>query len=100
MKRMLDTTKIGNMTLKNRFIRSAIGDYAIDGHLNEGILETYENLAKGGVGTIITGFALVDEAEKSAPMLSMYEDSFIEEYQQLTNKVHAHDTNIILSLCI
>lgn len=98
MKKLLDTTRIGNMTLKNRFIRSAIGDYAVDGHLNEKNFETYENLAKGGVGTIITGFALVDEAEKSAPIFSMYDDSFIEEYERLTNKVHEHGANIILQL--
>ncbi|MFW2490223.1 NADH:flavin oxidoreductase [Clostridium chromiireducens] len=98
MKKLLDTTKLGNMTLKNRFIRSAIGDYAIDGHLNEKIFETYENLAKGGVGTIITGFALVDKAEKSASILAMYDDSFIEEYEKLTNKVHEHGANIVLQL--
>lgn len=86
------------MILKNRFIRSAIADHAAGGHLNEGIFELYENLAKGGVGTIITGLALVDDTEKSFDILSMVDDSFIEEYRILTNRVHAHDANILLQL--
>ncbi len=100
MKKLLESTTIGNLTLKNRFIRSTIADHAVDGHLNKEILEKYKNLATGGVGTIITGFALIDGAEKSSsfPMLSMYDDSFIEEYQELTNEVHTHGVNIILQL--
>lgn len=31
MKKLLDVTKIGNMTLKNRFIRAAVMDFVIDG---------------------------------------------------------------------
>lgn len=98
MKKLLDSTTIGNITLKNRFIRAAIGDTVVGGHLNEDNFEIYANLAKGGVGTIITGFTIVDEAEKSAPIFSMYDDLFIEEYQKLTNRVHEHGANIILQL--
>lgn len=98
MKKLLDTTKLGNMTLKNRFIRSAVGDYVVDGHLNEKNFEVYENLAKGNVGTIITGFALVDEVEKSAPIFSIYDDSVIEEYKTLTDKVHKYGANIVLQI--
>jgi 2,4-dienoyl-CoA reductase-like NADH-dependent reductase (Old Yellow Enzyme family) len=100
MKALLDTTTIGSLTLKNRFIRSAVGDHAVAGHLDVPILQTYENLAQGGVGTIITGFATVDEAEKVFTMLAMYEDSFVGEYQKLTDKVHAHGTNIMLQLVV
>lgn len=98
MKKLLDITNIGSMTLKNRFVRSAIGDYAVNGHLNEEVYKLYEDLAKGGVGTIITGFSLVDESEKSAPTFSMYDDKFIDEYKKLTDRVHKHGANIILQL--
>ena len=98
LKTLLDKTKIGQLTLKNRFIRSAIGDSTDSGHLSEKILRKYETVAKGGVGTIITGFTLVDEAEKSFPIPAIYDDQFIEEYQKLTDIVHSHGTNIILQL--
>ncbi|WP_238918946.1 NADH:flavin oxidoreductase [Clostridium sp. YIM B02555] len=98
MKKLLDTTKMGNMTLKNRFISAAIGDFTGEGLINERIIEKYETLAKGGVGTIITGFTLVDEAEKSFPILSIYEDSFIENFKKLTDKIHSHGANFISQL--
>jgi 2,4-dienoyl-CoA reductase-like NADH-dependent reductase (Old Yellow Enzyme family) len=98
MKTLLDTTKIGGMTLKNRFIRAATADQAIGGHLTETMLEVNESLAKGGVGTIITSFTLVDEAEGSFPLPAMYADSFVEEYKRLTDLVHAQGAKLILQL--
>lgn len=86
------------MILKNRFVRAAIGDYSRDGHLSDGTIERYETLAKGGVGTIITGFTLVDEAEKLFPIPAIYDDQFIEGLRILTDVVHSHETNIILQL--
>jgi 2,4-dienoyl-CoA reductase-like NADH-dependent reductase (Old Yellow Enzyme family) len=98
MKTLLDVTGIGSMTLKNRFIRAATFDRTVDGHLSETILKTYANVARGGVGTIITGFTLVDEEEKEFPLPAMYADSFIEENKKLTGVVHEYGVNIILQL--
>ncbi|MGB8455580.1 MAG: hypothetical protein WCD89_25080 [Anaerocolumna sp.] len=58
MKSLFDKTKIDNMELKNRFIRSATIENAAGdkGHLNERTFELYEGFAKGGVGLIITTF--------------------------------------------
>lgn len=59
----------------------------------------YENLAKGGVGTIITGYAFVREDEQPNPgMMGIYDDSFIEEYKELTNLVHTNKSNIIMQI--
>jgi 2,4-dienoyl-CoA reductase-like NADH-dependent reductase (Old Yellow Enzyme family) len=98
MKTLFDTTHIGNMSLKNRFVRAAIGEKTTNGHVNKNILDLYKNLAQGSVGTIITGFTLVDEAEKSYPMMAFCDDSFAEGHKTLTDTVHAHDANIILQL--
>jgi 2,4-dienoyl-CoA reductase-like NADH-dependent reductase (Old Yellow Enzyme family) len=98
MKKLLDKTRLGNLTLKNRFIRAAIGDFTDDGHLDERIFAKYEALARGGVGTIITGFTLVDEAEKLFPITAIYDDLFIEDFRKLTDIVHSQNTNIILQL--
>jgi 2,4-dienoyl-CoA reductase-like NADH-dependent reductase (Old Yellow Enzyme family) len=98
MKTLFDESKIGSMHLKNRFIRAAIGDLAVGGHLTEEMLETYKELASGGVGTIITGLTLVDEVEGSFPLPAMYEDIYIDEYKRLVDSVHDFNTNIILQL--
>jgi 2,4-dienoyl-CoA reductase-like NADH-dependent reductase (Old Yellow Enzyme family) len=47
---------------------------------------------------LITGFTLVDEAEKTFPMMAFYNDSFDEGHRTLTGLAHGHDTNIILQL--
>ncbi|MGL6023326.1 MAG: NADH:flavin oxidoreductase, partial [Cetobacterium sp.] len=61
MKSLFDNTKIKNLELKNRFIRSATWEQMAEdnGHLNDEIYDLYENLAKGGVGLIITSYAFI-----------------------------------------
>ena len=101
MKTLFDETKVSKMNLKNRFIRSAIWEGLADekGHLTDELINLYEDLAKGGVGTIITGFANVMEFDQPAPnMTGIYDDIFIDEYQRLTSKVHEYDANIIMQI--
>lgn len=101
MKRLFDNTTLSNMNLKNRFFRSATWEAMADnkGHMTEKLYNVYENLAKGGVGTIITGYAYVTEDEQPNPrMMGIYNDSFIEEYKAFTDRIHKFDTNIILQI--
>ena len=64
MKTLLDKTQIGKLDLKNRFIRASIGDKTNHGFFDkEKTTELYVNLAKGGVGTILSGYAIFDESE-------------------------------------
>jgi 2,4-dienoyl-CoA reductase-like NADH-dependent reductase (Old Yellow Enzyme family) len=101
MKTLFDKTKISKMDLKNRFIRSATWEELADekGHLTDELINLYEDLAKGGVSTIITGFANVMEFDQPAPnMIGIYDDIFIDEYKRLSNKVHEYDTNIIMQI--
>ena len=69
MKSLFEQTQLAVMKLKNRFIRSATYDGLADerGHLTENLFEVYENLAKGGAGTIITGLAQVTDLEQPYP---------------------------------
>ena len=100
-KTIFDDTKIKNMTLKNRIIRAAIGDhYCNDGHYSQKDFEVYEQLAKGGVGTIITGYAYVFDYPmfKAVGMFGIYDDSFIPEYKKLTDMVHKNNANIVLQI--
>ncbi len=101
MRTLFDTTELSGMRMKNRIIRSATHDGRADekGHTTQKLLQLYENLAKGGVGTIITGLTNVTDAEKLVPgQMGIYDDSFIEEYKNLTDIIHSYDTNIIVQL--
>ena len=93
--------RINGMDLKNRFIRSALWmkGAAEDGGLTDSLLKTYDDLAAGGVGLIITGYAYISTEEKPNPgMLGIYDDSFIPEYRRLTERVHRRGTKIALQI--
>ncbi|MDF2879046.1 MAG: NADH:flavin oxidoreductase/NADH oxidase [Clostridia bacterium] len=100
MKTLFDKTNIEKLQLKNRLMRSATGDSLIkDGHPTEEMIRAYEELAKGGVGTIITGNAKITDCKiPFFDMLSIQDDSFIPRLKNLTDKVHDFGTNIILQL--
>lgn len=101
MKSLFDSTQIKGLTLKNRFVRSALWMKIAedDGHLNNETIRVYENLARGGVGLIITGYAFVSKDEQPNPkMLGIYDDSFVKEYRLLTDEVHKYDSKIALQI--
>ncbi len=101
MKNLFEKAKIGNMEVKNRFIRSATWENMADenGHITHKLFKVYEDLAKGGVGLIISSFCYVLEEEKpNAGMIGIYNDSFIDEYKALTEKVHEYGAKMILQI--
>ncbi|MGF1778335.1 NADH:flavin oxidoreductase [Vibrio nomapromontoriensis] len=94
-------TRLGNMTLKNRFIRSATWENMATetGHMTDKLYAIYEELAQGEVGLIVTGYAnIVEEEKPNAGMMGIYNDSFIDEYKKLTERVHYHGSKIIMQL--
>ncbi len=98
---LFEETKIANLAVKNRFIRSALWLKGAeeDGHINDFLLDSYEQLAKGGVGMILTGYAHVSSQEQPNPrMKGIYDDSFIDEYKVLTEKVQKHGTKIAMQI--
>lgn len=99
--KVFEETKMKGMKLKNRFWKSASWENlaASDGHLTEELISVYRELAEGGVGTIVTGYAYVTKDEQPNPgMMGIYDDSFMDEYRQLTEMVHSYDANIVLQL--
>lgn len=101
MKKLFEQAKIAEMTLKNRFVRSATWENMADskGHMNEKLYEVYQKLAQGEVGLIITGYANVIEQEQPNPgMMGIYEDSFIAEYKKLTDMVHQYGSKIVMQV--
>lgn len=101
MKSLFDQTQFTGIKLKNRFIRSATYDGLADerGHMTEKLFRAYENLGKGGVGTIITGLTSVADSEQRSPeQMGIYEDSFIDEYKRLTEMIHGYHANVIMQI--
>ncbi len=101
MSTLFTETRIGKMRLKNRFIRSATWENMAteDGHMTDKLYAIYEELAKGEVGLIVTGYAnIVEEEKPNAGMMGMYNDSFIDEYKKLTELVHRNDAKIVMQL--
>lgn len=101
MESLFDKTNILNMELKNRFFRGALWEALADekGHMTQELWSIYEELAKGGAGTIITGYAFVTEHEQPNPrMMGIYDDSFISEYKKFTDMVHSNGANIIMQI--
>lgn len=101
MKTLFETIETGKLHLKNRWVRSATWENkaTADGHMTEALYEVYEELAKNEVGLIITGYANVLKEEQPNPgMMGIYDDAFIEEYQQLTAAVHTYGAKIIMQI--
>lgn len=69
------------------------------GHLTDRLKQVYLDLARGGVATIITGYAFIIENEQPNPgMMGIYNDSFIKEYSELTEMVKKEGANIIMQI--
>lgn len=101
MKSIFDKSAIKDLDLKNRLFKGAVWEELAreDGHMTDELFEIYEELAKGGVGAIFTGYAYVCKEEQPNPrMMGIYDDSFIKEYKELTDMVHSHDSKIIMQI--
>lgn len=101
MSKIFESTTIGPMKLKNRLWRSSTWENKADekGHLTPELVEVYENVARGGVGTILTGYAFICEEEQPSPgMMGIYNDSFIPEYKEFTDRIHNIGANIMMQI--
>ena len=101
MKRLFQPAKIGKTELKNRFIRSAVWMKGTtpDSRLNEFMIHTYRDLARGGSGLIITGYAHISQDEQPNPnMIGIYDDSFIEELREFTQMIHSNGSKVALQI--
>ena len=86
------------MHAKNRFVRAATYEKLAtdDGHVTPELSAIYRELAEGGAGTIIAGYAYVMADEHPNPnMLGIYDDSFVSEYQNLVDEVHERGARIV-----
>lgn len=99
---VFEKTTLAGIPLNNRILRSATCEALADeeGRPTEALEHLYVNLARGGVGAIITGLTGVQPDGKAFRNASMFHrDDYISDYQRLVNQVHQHQTPIILQVC-
>ena len=85
---------IGQLAIKNRLVRSATFEYmgTETGEVNDALVRLYRNLAEGGVGLIITGFASVHPESYVHPQqMRAHDDGYIEGLQRIPDAVHELD---------
>lgn len=103
MKKIFESVTLQNMTLKNRLVRSATweGIANPDGSVTEEAYGIYEELAKGGVGAIITGFTSVALHDYYFDgMMRLCDDALIPQYKKLTDIIHKENSPVITQLAL
>ncbi|MCP4689894.1 MAG: NADH:flavin oxidoreductase, partial [Desulfobacterales bacterium] len=101
MASLFDATTINGMTLANRLVRSATweGMCDQDGRPTEKVVDWYRDLALGGVGLIITGFAYVRPEGKQLPgKMGVHTDALAGDYEKLTRAVHDAGGKVALQI--
>lgn len=101
MEELFVESSIGDVSLKNRFIRSSTweGMAGEDGRATEELTNLYRDLAGGGVGLILTGHAYVGKrGQANAGQLGIYDDQLIPGLRKMTEAVHAEGGRIGVQL--
>jgi len=95
MKYLLEKGKIGKVEIKNKVIMSAIGINSLvdmDGGVSDRAIDYYLNIARGGVGMIISGSARVEEKLEPSP------EAPFSPHHRLNNKRHLPRLNTLVEL--
>jgi 2,4-dienoyl-CoA reductase-like NADH-dependent reductase (Old Yellow Enzyme family) len=101
MSKLFEPTEINGMTLSNRFVRSATweGMATDDGACTPKLINLMADLAKGGVGLIISSHAYVQKEGQAGPwQLGIYKDDLIPGLQDMTAAVHENGGKIVIQL--
>ncbi len=98
---MFKSSNLGKMSLANRFIRSATWEGMADdvGKCSPRLIELMTELAKGGVGLIITGHAYVHQNGRHSPwQLGIDRDGLVPGLKNMTRAVHEQGGKIAVQL--
>lgn len=101
MHKLFEETKIKSLTLKNRFMRSATweGMCDPDGRPTEKLIKCYRDLAKGGVGLIISGYTFVrPDGKQMSGTMGMHKDDLRPDMEALIKAVHGKGGKICVQL--
>lgn len=101
MTQIFDPLSIGSLTLNNRIVRSATAESlcTVEGAPTAPLANVYQDLARGQVGAIITGYSYVmPDGKPSERALNFCGDIDLSQYLPLIAAAHDNDTPIILQL--
>jgi len=101
MPMLFESTAINQMTLANRFVRSATweGMAGNDGSCTPKLTELMVQPAEGGVGLIISSHAYVSQEGQAGPwQLGIYSDKLIAGFSGMTEAVHKASGKIAMQL--
>ena len=101
MKQLFEQTAIKTLTLANRFVRSATweGMAAADGAVTPQLTALMTELARGGVGLIISGHAFVSREGQAGPhQLGVHSDELLPGLTAMAQAVHQAGGRIVLQL--
>lgn len=103
METIFEPFEARNLKAKNRLVRSATWENLAtpEGGICAPSYALYDELAAGGVGTIITGFTSVDAHDRYfGGMMRLCDDALIPEYKKLTDIIKKHDVAAITQLAL
>ncbi|MBU2648728.1 NADH:flavin oxidoreductase [bacterium] len=93
MKKAGSSIKLNQMTIKNRFLRSATMENMADadGHVTSELLKLYYDLALGGTGLIITGACAVEQAARVWDrQTAIWSDTYIEGMGKIARMIQVY----------
>lgn len=103
MKKIFEPLELKNLIVRNRLVRSATweGIANPDGSVTNEAYDIYSELAKGGVGAIITGFTSVALHDYYFDgMMRLCDDALIPQYRKLVDVIHAEGCPVITQLAL
>jgi 2,4-dienoyl-CoA reductase-like NADH-dependent reductase (Old Yellow Enzyme family) len=101
MSKLFESTTINGLTLKNRFVCSALwnGMGNPDGSCPQKMIDLIAAPAQGGVGLIISGAAFVSKAGHAFPgQAGVYSDDLLPDLTRMAAAVHQAGGKIVLQL--
>ena len=94
--------KIGNQTIKNRIVMTAMGNHLADpeGAVSDRDIAFYAARAKGGCGLIITECVAVDwkHGKGNMAQMSADNDSVIEGYRKMAEEIHRYGGKLAVQI--
>jgi 2,4-dienoyl-CoA reductase-like NADH-dependent reductase (Old Yellow Enzyme family) len=91
MPQIFEPTTINGLKLNNRLVRSATWEGLADdeGRVNQRLVDLYRDLARGGVGLVISSYMHIRrDGRQFATQIGAHDDDAVTELRQLADAVH------------
>lgn len=98
MSKLFEPSLLAGLSLGNRSIRSATWEGMADreGFVRPGLIQMLAELARGGVGMVVTGYLHVSPEGRGLPwQTGVWQDAHVEGLHQLTKAVHEEGGKVV-----